>query len=324
MRASRLLAILILLQLRRRVTAADLAEEFEVSVRTIYRDIDALSASGVPVYGDRGPGGGFQLLEGYRTHLTGVGKDEAEALFLIGMPGPATSLGLGRAAESAARKLVASLPPALRRDGGHINARFHLDPIDWYRATEPVPHLPVMARAVLDQCVVEMAYESWSGERLWIIHPLGLVLKAGAWYVAGKTDDRVRIFKVANVRRLDMLTARFERPPDFDLAAWWADELERFEHGLRPETAVLNVSSEGQKRIVALGAYAAQAVSAAVPVGDDGWARVTLPIESVDDAARLMLGIGPEIEILEPRALRAKVRALAMEMVRLAEGEAET
>ena len=157
MRASRLLSILILLQLRVRLTAEALAEEFEVSVRTIYRDIDSLSAAGIPVYGDRGPGGGFQLLDGYRTRLTGLAAGEAEAMMMIGLPGagrgarPRRRPRRGRGASCSPR-----CPPAGGEEAGRMAARFHVDPVDWYRADEPVRHLPALARAVLDQRVVTM------------------------------------------------------------------------------------------------------------------------------------------------------------------------
>jgi predicted DNA-binding transcriptional regulator YafY len=160
------MSILILLQLRTRLTAESLAEEFEVSVRTIYRDIDELSAAGIPVQSDRGPNGGFKLMSGYQTKLTGLASSEAEAVFMIGMPEAAAELGMGTAATEAGRKLLASLPPALSADAGRIGTRFHLDPIDWYQRAEPVPHLPALARAVLDQQLVsarniEVGKVSW-------------------------------------------------------------------------------------------------------------------------------------------------------------------
>ena len=202
MRASRLLSILILLQVRVRLTAEALAQEFGVSVRTIYRDIDGLSAAGIPIYGDRGPGGGFQLLDGYRTRLTGLATDEAQALFMIGLPGPAAALGLGSAAARARTKVLAALSPSLGEDAGRIGARFHLDPVDWYRVPEPVDHLPALARAVLDPRLVSMRYESWRSIRDWQVEPLGLVLKAGAWYVVARGGKTVRIFKVSKILEL--------------------------------------------------------------------------------------------------------------------------
>jgi predicted DNA-binding transcriptional regulator YafY len=311
MRAGRLLSILILLQLRVRLTADELAEEFEVSARTIYRDIEELSAAGVPIYGDRGPGGGFQLVDGYRTRLTGLAADEAEAVFLIGMPGAADALGLGAAAVSAGRKLLASLPPSMTEGAGRLGARFHLDPIDWYRAAAPVDHLPAMARAVLDARVVQMTYESWTGVRESRVEPLGLVLKAGAWYVVARGGGTARIYKIANIRAMAVDDLTFDRPDGFDLAAYWTAELQRFEASLRPALAVVRASPTGRDRVARLGAYAARAVQEAEPPDADGWARLRLPIEHLDQAALLLLGLGSEVEVLEPHPLRDRVRELA-------------
>ena len=316
MRAGRLLSILILLQLRVRLTAEELAEEFEVSVRTIYRDIDELGAAGVPIYGDRGPGGGFQLLDGYRTRLTGLAAEEAEAVFMIGMPEAADALGLGAAATSAGRKLLVSLPPTLTEGAGRLGSRFHLDPIDWYRGAAPVEHLPALARAVLDGHVLQMTYESWTGTRQSRVDPLGLVLKAGAWYMVARGGEVARIYKVANIRALTATGATFARPGDFDLPTYWRAELERFEASLRPLNAVLRASAAGRDRLSRLGAYAARAVHDADAPDADGWAWVRLPFEHVEQAALLVLGLGPDVEAIDPPDLRARVHAVADGMAR--------
>lgn len=313
MRASRLLSILLLLQLRVRVTAEALAEEFEVSVRTIYRDIDALSAAGVPVYGDRGPGGGFQLLDGYRTRLTGLATDEAEAMLMIGLPGPAAALGLGPASLRARQKLLAALPQAGSDGAGRIAERFHLDPADWYRCTEPATHLPALTRAVLDQRSLSMRYESWTSVRDWAAEPFGLVLKGSAWYLVARGAGKVRMFRVSNIQSLEIGSAGFERPPDFDLAKWWAEALDRFEAELRPMSVQLQLSPTGLRRLSESGAYAARAVDAAVKADATGWRTVTLPIESHDQASRLILGLGPEVKVLDD-ALRQAVHQMAMEI----------
>lgn len=315
MRASRLLSILMLLQLRERLTAEALAAEFEVSVRTIYRDIDKLAEAGVPVYADRGPGGGFRLVDGYRTRLTGLASDEAEALFMIGLPGPAAALGMGPAASNAGRKMLASLPRASGDTAGRMGARFHLDPVDWYRDDQPLRQLPGIARAVLDQSVLAMSYDSWRGPRERVVEPLGLVLKAGAWYLVARSDGVARIYKVANIQRFEVQDTTFERPPDFDLGAWWSAETARFEAGLRPGIAELRATATGLKRLAQIGAYAQRAVKAVDAADADGWSRLALPIETIDHAALMLLGIGPEIVVIAPDALRVRLGELAAEVV---------
>jgi predicted DNA-binding transcriptional regulator YafY len=303
MRASRLLSILMLLQVRGKVTADELAEELEVSVRTVYRDVEALGAAGIPIYADRGPGGGFALIDGYRTRLTGLSSDEAEALFMVGLPGPAAALGLGVAAGGAAQKL--------RVEAGTVGEWFHLDVTDWYQSIEPTPHLPAVARAVLDRRALSMTYGSWTATRDWTVEPLGLVLKAGSWYLVGRVAGDYRTFKVSNIATLTIETATFQRPRRFDLAKVWATNLERFENGLRRETATVRATDLGLVRLAKLGAYAAAAVAASTTPDDDGWTTVDLPIEGVEHAALELLGVGPEVVVDAPRALRAKIRDLA-------------
>lgn len=315
MRASRLLSILMLLQLRERLTAEALADEFEVSVRTIYRDIDKLAEAGVPVYADRGPGGGFRLVDGYRTRLTGLAADEAEALFMIGLPGPAAALGMGSAASNAGRKMLAALPHASGVTAGRMGARFHVDPVEWYRDDEPLPQLPAIARAVLDQATLAMTYDSWRGVRERVVEPLGLVLKSGAWYLVARSDGTARIYKVANIHQHEVRDTHFEPPADFDLAAWWSAETARFEAGLRPGVAELKATALGLKRLSQLGAYAQRAVRAADPADADGWSRLSLPIETIEHAALTLLGIGPELVVITPDALRVRLKELAAEVV---------
>jgi len=314
MRASRLLSILILLQLRGRLTAAGLAAEFEVSERTIYRDIDALSAAGVPVYGDRGPGGGFQLLGGYRTQLTGLSADEAEAMAMIGLPGPASELGIGAATSAAHHKLIAALPG----DGGaladRMATRFHLDAVDWYRGGEALPHLPVIARAVLDQRPLSMRYDSWQGVRDWTVDPLGLVLKAGIWYLVARGGDKARIFRIANIDRLAIGTTSFDRPADFHLARWWQAEQARFEGELFATRATVRASPDGCKRLAAQSPRGAEAVAAANAPAADGWRTMAMMVEDSDHGARDMLALGAEVEVVAPASFRRRIATLAAQI----------
>ena len=163
MRASRLVSLLLLLQARGQLTAAELAAELEVSERTVHRDVEALSASGVPIYAERGSHGGFRLVDGYRTRLTGMTGEEAEALFLAGLPGPAAELGLGTVVAAAQLKVLASLPPELRVRASRLVERFHLDAGDWFKASQPVPHLAALSEAVWESTRIAIVYDRGEG-----------------------------------------------------------------------------------------------------------------------------------------------------------------
>jgi predicted DNA-binding transcriptional regulator YafY len=313
MRASRLLSILMLLQLRGRLTAETLAEEFEVSVRTIYRDIDQLSAAGVPVYADRGPGGGFALLDGYRTRLTGLTAPEAEALFLAGLPGPAADLGLGETMAAAQLKLLSALPAGWGADARRVSEAFHLDAADWYRRAEPVALLPEVARAIWARRRIAVEYESWEKLVTRVLDPLGLVLKAGAWYLVARAGDDLRTYKVSAIQSFSEHDETFERPAGFDLAAWWAASLERFEVSLRTAEARVRLSPMGLRRMIVFGPEA-QALVRAAPEGPDGWREATIPTERAEVAAAQFLALGRHVEVLAPAALRERVRELAEEV----------
>jgi predicted DNA-binding transcriptional regulator YafY len=316
MRASRLLSILILLQLRGRLTAEALAAEFEVSLRTIYRDIDQLSAAGIPVYGDRGPGGGFELLEGYRTKLTGLTAREAEAMFLAGLPGPAADLGLGEDLPTARLKLLAAMPPGIGAGASRVGERFHLDPAEWFRRRRVPPHLAPVAEAVWNERRLRLRYESWSATVQRVVEPLGLVLKAGEWYLVADAGTGRRTYRIAKVLELELLEERFQRPAGFDLAAHWQTELRRFEASLRRGEAVLRVSGAALSGLSRLGDDMAEAILAAAP-DSAGWRQATVPIESIERTASLLLGFGRDIEVVSPVALRRKLAEQAGEVAAL-------
>ena len=201
MRASRLVSLLLLLQTRGLLTAGELAAELEVSVRTVHRDVEALSEAGVPIYAERGPHGGIRLVDGYRTRLTGMTADEAEAIFLSGLPGPAAELGLGTVVTAARLKVLAALPPELRARASRLVERFHLDASGWFQAGEPVPHLGVLSEAVWDSRRVSIDYERGDRTVQRTLEPLGLVLKAGVWYVVAVADGSIRTYRVGRVDR---------------------------------------------------------------------------------------------------------------------------
>jgi len=314
MRASRILSILMLLQTRGRMSAPVLAAELEVSQRTVLRDIDHLSAAGVPIWSDRGRDGGFQLREGWSTNLTGLTEQEAQALFLGGMPTAAAELGLGSASASARLKMLASLPEALRGNAERVQARLHFDPIDWFRAAVPTDHLQDIAHCVWHQRVASIEYESWKGTKQRIIKPLGLVMKAGIWYVAALADEakEARIYRLSNIQKMTVSENTFRRPKKFDLDVFWKQATRRFETDIYSGTATLLVTTRGMKRVLELSAAVGNAAknTAVIQVNQQAWTKVVVPIESVDFAATQLLGIGPDVKVIEPPELRTRMKEL--------------
>lgn len=311
MRASRLLALLLLLQTRGRQTAQELADELEVSVRTVYRDVESLGAAGVPIYADRGPTGGYQLLDGYRTRLTGLSADEAESLFLAGLPGPAAELGLGTVLATAELKLLAALPPQLRDRAGRMRERFHLDPTGWFYSDEQTPHLAAVAAAIWEQRVIQIRYRraGRSGEVTRALEPLGVVLKGGAWYLVARAAGELRTYRVGRILNLESLDEHFERPERFDLANFWESWSESFEARMYRGEAIIKLSPRGREMLPYL---AAPAVNRAVeesasPADQDGWVRATIPIESIEHASGELLRLGAGVEVLAPPELRARI-----------------
>ncbi|EME99165.1 WYL domain-containing protein [Streptomyces mobaraensis NBRC 13819 = DSM 40847] len=312
MRADRLLSLLLLLQNRGRMTAPELAAELEVSVRTVYRDVEALGASGVPVVADRGPTGGFRLVGGYRTRLTGLTEDEAGSLALATVPGAAAELGLGADLAAARLKLEAALPAGTGERARRVAERFHLDAPGWFRDAEPVPHLAVVADAVWRQRALRVHYRRWKGEVRRELHPLGLVLKGGVWYLVAEAEADIRTYRVSRFLAVEPLPGRFERPADFDLAAVWTETSSRLE-GMRYQGEARLRVSPGVLRLLPakFGAAGARAVAEAGSADADGWAEVMLPVESLPVAVCDLLGLGAEAEVLAPPELRAAVAAAA-------------
>lgn len=317
MRASRLLSILLMLQTRGRLTAETLAATFEVSVRTIYRDIEQLSAANVPVYADRGPGGGFQLLDGFRTKLTGLTESEAETLFVAGLPGPASQMGLADQLLSAQLKLTAALPERNRAGAQRIAQRFHLDPVDWFRSPASARLLPEIARALWSDSVIEVVYQRSDRRVMRRLKPLGLVLKAGIWYLVAEVSQQLRTYRISNIVEIAVTHERFVRPKDFDLAHFWTESSRAYEVGLYRDKAVLRLSPRGFSRLELLGSAVAEAASeSAQPTNRDGWRRVEIPIESVEQAASDFFRLGAEVEVLKPRELRRRLAMAARSMAR--------
>jgi predicted DNA-binding transcriptional regulator YafY len=298
--------------MRGRVSAETLAQEFEVSVRTIHRDVDQLSAAGVPVYAERGRNGGFALLDGYRTRLTGFTPAEAEALLLSGAGHAAADLGLGADAAAAQLKLLASLPTDSGASAQRIAERFHLDPLNWYRRAEQPAHLPPLATAVWRDRRIKITYESWKDTVTRELDPLGLVFKAGTWYLVAASDARPRMYRVSNIKTLAVLDTPARRPKNFNLAKYWREAASEFEARLLKDRATVKLSPRGRRLLRDVSPAAAEAVEAGHrPCKPEGWVKATIPVEADKIAARQLLYLGAEMEVLEPQTLRTAIAALA-------------
>ncbi|MCX5202678.1 transcriptional regulator [Streptomyces sp. NBC_00237] len=312
MRASRLLHLLLLLQSRGPMNATALALALGISARTVYRDVGALSDAGVPVYVVDGPRGGYALVDGWQTRLTGLTDSEADTLALVGLPGPAAELGLGAALAATELKLLAALPPEAADRAGRIRQRFHLDAVAWFRETESATHLKVIAAAVWQSTPIAIRYRRWAPppsrdvERT--VQPLGMVCKAGAWYLVARPDDggSPRTYRVGRIRRVMTLPGPFDWPEGFDLAAFWKDATARYEADLMRDAMTLRLSPAGCERLAEL--LGTTIVDATLPTHDpQGWTHVTIPTESTDDAVTKALQLGPDAEVLAPDEVRRRM-----------------
>ncbi|OII65758.1 transcriptional regulator [Streptomyces sp. CC53] len=320
MRAARLITMVLLLQSRPSMTAAELARELEVSERTVQRDAQALSEAGVPVYADRGRAGGYRLVGGYRTRLTGLARSEAEALFLSGVPGALREMGLDDAASAARLKVSAALLPSLRDAPASAAQRFHLDAPAWYQEPGTPELLPAVARAVWADRCVRARYRRGDAEVDRELAPYGLVLKAGVWYLCARADGGAfRVYRVDRFTSVEPSGETFVRDEGFDLPAFWEERASAFARALLRTAVVVRLSEAGARSLpyVTDRAAAREALAAAGGPDPSGRVTVTLPVESDDVAYGQLLALGPEAEVLEPASLRARFTEAAARLRQL-------
>ncbi|MET9828688.1 YafY family protein [Streptomyces sp. NPDC006385] len=324
MRAARLIKMVLLLQSRPSMTAAELARELEVSERTVTRDAQALSEAGVPVYADRGRAGGYRLIGGYRTRLTGLARSEAEALFLSGVPGALREMGLEDAASAARLKVSAALMPSLRDASRTAAQRFHLDAPNWFKEPKTPELLPAVADAVWDDRRIVARYRRGEGEVERELEPYGLVLKAGVWYlcarVAGQGHGSYRVYRIDRFTAVDAGDERFERDEEFDLPGFWDERAEQFARSILRAEVVVRLSPDGARALpYAVDRRSAREAleTAAGAPDEDGWVTVTLPVESEEVAHAQLAGLGPEVEVLAPESLRERFTEDAIRLAAL-------
>jgi len=316
MRAERLVALLFTLYSKRSATVAELAKALDVSERTMHRDIAALRDAGVPLWTETGRHGGVRLMEGWRTRLDGLTSREAVAIFAMGVPQALAELGLGTAMSAAHAKLFATLPPALREQAQGMAQRFHLDAPGWFRPADDTEHLAAIARAVWEQRRLRIGYGRHGRVVQRTLQPLGIVLKAGVWYLIAEVDGDFRTYRVARIDAVEEADERFERPTDFDLVGWWQRSSAQFEQSLRTTSVQIRLSPLGVRALPAvLDADAAvKALEQAEPPDEDGWTRVTVELEEPTIAATQLIGLGDEVQVLAPPATRAAFVAMVQRM----------
>ena len=311
MRADRLVSIMLLLQIHQRMTAGQLAKRLEVSERTILRDMDALSGAGIPVFAERGIGGGWSMVEGYRTNLTGLTRDEIQALFLTKPSRLLADLGLEKASNAALLKLHAALPSASRDTADYSRQRIYIDISGWNRPEESIRFLPLVQEAVWRDRKLHLTYQRGGGcdpvERL--VDPLGLVAKGSIWYLVAGVDGDIRTYRVSRFEGAEVTEQPCVRPDDFDLAAYWERSAATFKDNFPRYDATMRCAPEILPRLRYAGRFAR--VEQIYPPDEDGWAKVSIRFQFDWEACEYALGFGPRMEVLEPAPLREMVVRMA-------------
>lgn len=320
MRADRLLSLLILLQTRGRMSASQLARELEVSARTIYRDMVALSTAGIPVYGEAGPDGGYRLLDSYRTNLTGLSEGEARALFMLNMPGPLARLGLSQELKAAMLKLTAALPESRRQDEARVRQRYYIDATWWNPAEEPQPHLQTIQQAVWEDRQLAITYTPVFGVRIErVVDPYGLAARSGNWYLVFAHRGRVRTRRVSDLLDARLNPEKFARPVDFDLGAFWQAWCAEEEQITSSYQVIVRIAPRALTSVTHRFGNQVRDQLAAAPVEYDGSRVLTLRFRWIDEARERLLPFGSGVEVLEPYALRASLADIAAQTARLYE-----
>ncbi len=306
MRADRLISIVLLLQANGRMTAETLASRLEVSQRTILRDMDALSGAGVPVVAERGTGGGWRLIDGYETKLTGLTPAEIRSLFLARPPALLAELGIKEAADAAWLKLRAALPVGVREQAEFVRQRLLIDSRSWRDSAESLTSLPLILESLWSGQRLKFLYEKADGESsVREVDPLGLVARANRWYLIAAHGAERRTYRVSRIRSPEIVAVRADRPKDFDLAAYWETSTNRFREHLPRYDATFVVTHH----ILPWVCYRSWRILEKIQDGERF--RVSLRFDAPEEAKQFALASGTEIEVLAPKELRDYVIATA-------------
>lgn len=319
MRADRLISFMLLLHQHGRMTARELSDQLEVSERTIYRDLDALSAAGIPIYSQSGTNGGIFLDEAYRVSLTDLSRRDVQALFVSAENNPLEELGLKQSA--ALLKLFAALPTAEQSEVERQRQRLHIDPANWFQVVTPSRFLPLLQQATWEDRRIGVQYQPVEGADSWrVLDAYALVAKANVWYLVGKKPDAptqdMRNFRVSRLEEVELLDERFERDPAFDLAGWWRDSCERFER----ESQATNPLYHATLRVhpAAFWYFPGFMEGYYEKIGQpdaEGWLCLRARFHSFEDARSRVLGLGAHVDVIEPDALREGILRTARDIL---------
>ncbi|WRP07200.1 YafY family protein [Rossellomorea aquimaris] len=311
MRGDRLVSILLLLQSHGQLTAKALSERLEVSERTIYRDMDALSGTGIPVVAERGKNGGWSLLEDYQTDLTGLKESEIRALFVSPSDHLLDDLGLTRTSEEARNKLIASLPSIYRENAKDVWNRIHIDTSSWRKQKERIASFEVIKEALWKENKLTITYQRANGQTDdRTVEPLGLVAKGDLWYlIASKENGEIRNYRASRIQSAVLLDETFERPHDFDLAKYWNSSTKAFIKKLPSYEVKVEVTPSTLSRLTFTGRFAR-----VIKIGersDTSWIPVTLSFDTENEAKGYLLGFADQVRVIEPDDLHQKILEMA-------------
>lgn len=311
MRGDRLISILLLLQSHGQMTAKELSEKLEVSERTIYRDMEALSGTGIPVLALRGKNGGWSLLEGYRTNLTGLKESEIRALFVSPSTQLLEDLGLARTSEEVRNKLIASLPSIYRENAKDVWNRIHVDTSTWRQRTEKIGTFEVLKNAIWEENKLKIKYQRADGttnER--IVNPLGLVAKGSRWYfIASKDQDEIRTYRASRITYAEPISEIFERPKEFDLVEYWKSSTKAFLENLPKYEVWVEVAPVILPRLQFTDRFVQ--IVEVEKNNQEGWIPVKLSFDTEDEAKGYILGFADQIKIMKPKELHEKILTMA-------------
>lgn len=316
MRADRLISILLLLQNHGKMTTKAIANELEVTERTIHRDMEALSVAGIPVLAERGKHGGWRLVDQYRTRLTGLKDSELKTLFLSPSFQLLSDLGYTKDWKEARQKLLAALPNTLQSQADNLWNRIHIDIEPWKQSSQETTALSLLQQAIWEERKIRIAYEKANKESSdRIVDPLGLVAKGRTWYLVAVSNQEIKNFRVSRIKSVELLNETFIRPPHFQLADYWTESKQSFVRNLPVFEVEVEASPSIMDRLSFSGRFA-QVVSKGSP-NENGWIPVKLTFDTKQEAASYIIGFGNQMKIISPSSLIESVKEIGESVLSL-------